>query len=409
MTEVDDLLADPALTMPLRQERLAAAWVRHSDRGAEQALTLLKATSDPRAAALAAGYLALLPGLRREKESAVITIAPRRGDWALAVVDLIRFLSPPAANCLLRQTLQATPDRSVSGVLFELATYFPSLVQPFVASIDDVLIEQAMLPGAPDDWAWDFVQRFQESEDPVFLKALVRMRTNAARSALEALRSSAPARMWPALDASIENCGIFHETGDPSYFPNLALGFVVERGTTPHRLGGGFAGHMPHCELCFTPAAHLLTLSSQALGWTLTRDPSFFWFQCQHHSRDDEPLFVQLSETGAERLIVIELAEAKDQGTPFIPGEFSLLLEEHPNPIGVGRDRVPKRGLHDVGGPPNWCRIDQFPRCPICSSGMRYLATIDGGMSPFGRLQIPGALFLFWCDPCRVSATRLQH
>ena len=409
MTEVDDLLADAALTMPQREERLAAKWVRHADRGAARALEVLLSAADPAAAALAAGYLALLSGLRPEKQRAVESLAVRRGEWARAVVDLIKFLPPPAANLLLREVLETRNDPSADSVLFEIATYFPWLVQPFVEVIDDPLIGQTLLPGGPDDWARDFVQQFRDSEDPMFLQALVRMRTDASRRALEELRAQAPSRMWPALDASIENCGIFPNTGTPSYFPKSVLGFVVDRGGSPNRVGGGSAGQVPFCELCFTPTAHALTLSAGALGLRLARDPSFYWFQCQHHDRDDEPLFVHLTDQGAERLVIIQIGEPTSDGLPFVPGERALALEHHPNQIGIGRDRLPGRGLHEVGGPPNWCRIDAFPRCPICQRGMHYLAALDGGMTPFGRIRIPGTLFMFWCDSCVVSATRLQR
>jgi hypothetical protein len=324
-------------------------------------------------------------------------------------VDLIRFLSASAANDLLHDTLQTPDDPSAGSVLFEIATYFPWLVQPYVGTIDDPLIEEAMLPGGPDEWAYDFVRRFRDSEDPVFLQALVRMRTEASRRELEALRATSPSRMWPALDASIENCGFFRDTGEESYYPKPRLGFVVEPGTAPHRLGGCFAGHLPHCEFCFTPTAHVLTLAAGEVGMELERDPSFFWFQCQHHDRDEEPLFVRLTYADAERLVVIELGDPVNHGIPLMPADLALALEDHPNQIGVGRDRVPRRGLHGVGGPPNWCHIDSFPRCPVCSRGMRYIAAIDGGMTPFGPIRVPGTLFMFWCDPCAVSATRLQR
>ncbi len=409
MIEVDDLLTDAALTMPRREELLAAAWVRHADRGAARALEVLSSATDPTAAALAAGYLALLPSHRAEKQRAVESLAPRRGDWATAVADLIKFVTPPASNLLLRQALDARDDPSADSVLFEVTKYFPSLVQPFVEVIDDPLIGPAMLPGGPDAWARDFVRQFHESEDPTFLQALVRMRTGTARRELEGLRAQAPSRMWPALDASIENCGVFPDTGARSYFPKVALGFVVDRGESPHRVGGDYAGRVPFCELCFTPTAHALTLAAGALGWELSRDPSFFWFQCQHHDRDDQPLFVRLTDEGTERLVIIEIGEPTSEGMPFVPGERALALEDHPNQMGIGSDRVPVRGLHDVGGPPNWCRIDALPRCPVCDRGMRYLAALDGGMTPWGRVRIPGTLFMFWCDPCAVSATRLQR
>ena len=148
-----------------------------------------------------------------------VVLAPRKGDWARGIVDLIRFLTASAANDLLHDTLQIPDDPSAVSVLFEIATYFPWLVQPYVGTIDDPLIEQAMLPGGPDEWACYFVRRFRDSEDPVFLQALVRMRTEASRRELEALRETAPSRMWPALDASIENCGVFRDTGSESYYP----------------------------------------------------------------------------------------------------------------------------------------------------------------------------------------------
>lgn len=409
MTEADALVADASLSMPEREERLAAAWSALADRGASRALQTLADSDSAEAMALAARYLALLPGHRADKQHVVESLASRRGEWARAITELIRFLPAGACGPLVRQALEAPEDPSTPSLLFELAGYFPACVQPFAELIDDPLVGGAMLPGGPDGWVDAFLGQFEQSEDPIHLRALVRMRTPRARTALQALRRRAPPRMWPALDACIENCGSFGDSDRPSYLQPAALAFVVDRGEAPHRVGGGFHGRLPCCELCGAPTGHLLTLSAGELGWPLSRDPSFLWFQCGCHDRDTEALFVQLDADGARRLVIIEFDLPSRGGRPFLLGERALALEPHPNPIGIGSDRVPQRARHEVGGPPNWCRMDAFPRCPVCSGGMVYLAALDGGMTPFGRLRIPGTLFLFWCDGCAVAATRLQR
>jgi hypothetical protein len=37
---------------------------------------------------------------------------------------------------------------------------------------------------------------------------------------------------------------------------------------------------------------------------------------------------------------------------------------------------------------------------------MKFVASIDGGMTPFGRAGFTGTLFGFWCDECAISTTQ---
>lgn len=95
--------------------------------------------------------------------------------------------------------------------------------------------------------------------------------------------------------------------------------------------------------------------------------------------------------------------------TNLVPGDLSLLLEEHTNQSGYGMEIVPGFNLHQVGGYPPWVTAARFPRCPDCGNGMRYLASIDEGVTPFGVLRLGGILHGFWCEDCAVSATMLQE
>jgi len=40
---------------------------------------------------------------------------------------------------------------------------------------------------------------------------------------------------------------------------------------------------------------------------------------------------------------------------------------------------------------------------------MMSLASIDSGLTPFGRLGFEGILYGFWCDACAISETRRQE
>jgi hypothetical protein len=95
-------------------------------------------------------------------------------------------------------------------------------------------------------------------------------------------------------------------------------------------------------------------------------------------------------------------------GTDLIPGNLALQLEEYPFQRGYGGIALPGFSRHQVGGYPSWIQFERFPRCPICSQGMKFLVSIDNGMTPFGRLKFEGILYGFWCDECSVSCTYRQ-
>ncbi len=85
-----------------------------------------------------------------------------------------------------------------------------------------------------------------------------------------------------------------------------------------------------------------------------------------------------------------------------------MKLEEYPIKYGRGDLAVPGYSYHQVGGYPQLMKWKSFPKCPVCG-GMKFLVSIDSGMTPFGRLGFNGILYGFWCDDCAVSCTYHQN
>jgi hypothetical protein len=406
---LDMVVADSSLNIANKEERIAMTWSALPDLGATEALTALLSTENSLAAALAANHLALLPGLRAEKTRAAEHLLQQGGEWAKAGVNLIKFLPPDLIDDLIRNVFATASNESTESVVFEIAKYFPAHLQPFASNIESTIIGEALMAGGPDEWVDENMRRFAENEDPAYIRALVRIRTDKARNALYTLRATLPQLFRPAIDASLESSGIFADSGTPSIYPKIYIGLISRRYDSPHAVGGTFSGQVPFCEFCGAPLARVLSLSGAALGWNVIQNPSFFWFQCDCHDNLTEDLFVRLTSLGAERLVVIGIAEPGKVRRALCPMERSLVIEDHPNSFGIGSDRVPTRSQHEVGGPPNWCEIAGFPRCPECEGRLQYAAAFDGGMTPFDRIILPGTLFCFWCDGCAVSATRLQR
>ncbi|HAB15423.1 MAG TPA: hypothetical protein PLX89_18895 [Verrucomicrobiota bacterium] len=409
MNLVEQLLVNKALNVIDRREAVAEIWGVQPDYGAAEACDVIFSTRDVSVASLAAAHLALLPGIRQQKHQVASDLLSRGDDWAAAAVDLVKFLPRKKIAEIGGRILEASGQDWADSLLFEIAKYFPEQLREFAARVSSPIIGEAMLAGGPDDWVADFVRRFEESDESAFLQALVRIRTPAARAALLSLQASAPERVRPAIEACLENCGVTPSPSRRAFFRGSYFGLIAPRASGRHVVGGRIGGQNPGCEICRAEMARVLCLRPDALGWDLRDSPNFFWYQCACLDRSEAEVFTRVRSDVVERLVVIEIAEPRRCECPVFPVECALVLEESPNQIGIGSDRVPGRGLHDVGGPPNWCQIDPFPRCPVCRSTMTYLAAIDGGMAPFGQIRIRGTLFCFWCDECQVAGTRRQR
>ncbi|MBJ7297453.1 MAG: hypothetical protein JHC73_14305, partial [Dolichospermum sp.] len=159
---------------------------------------------------------------------------------------------------------------------------------------------------------------------------------------------------------------------------------------------------VPKCPVTDTPANRILTLDISQLDLDLESgyNPSFFWYESGY---SPGCIYVQFTEKGIKGLMT-PMTDG-EVGNDLIPGELALKLEEYP--LKSGRSGIANPGFsnHQVGGYPNWINFESFPRCPICSQGMKFLVSIDSGMTPFGKLGFNGILYGFWCDPCAVSCT----
>ena len=170
-------------------------------------------------------------------------------------------------------------------------------------------------------------------------------------------------------------------------------------------MGGPVPYAVPKCPVCDTPANRILTLAAAELDCPLDgpHQPSFFWYQCPHPPGS---VVVQIM---SDRIKALMHPMSDGQaGTDLVPGDRAMVLEKHPNQFGLGIDQTPGFSCHQAGGFPPWVRIERFPCCPLCQKRMIFLAAIDSGMTPFGRLGFEGILYGFWCDACSVSCTQQQ-
>lgn len=72
-----------------------------------------------------------------------------------------------------------------------------------------------------------------------------------------------------------------------------------------------------------------------------------------------------------------------------------------------------RENLYRVGGEPTWIQSAEFPVCPRCSVRMPFLMQFDsdlpdvkGGEWSCGSGS--GIVYVFWCDPCAISAASIQ-
>jgi hypothetical protein len=246
-----------------------------------------------------------------------------------------------------------------------------------------------------------FLQAWKETGDLDELHALALIRTNHAAELIESLRDELEEpEDWAAL---VGLAGRLPEGGSSGYRPSY-LGFVTDRRETPHTMGGSYDGIVPLCPQCQSPAGRVLTVAADATPFGLSADPSFFWYSCDCFAMDSTT--VRLDANGNSVYFGPGGPAAGD--CELIPGERSLTTEPHPNQTGVSLEAVPGQFMHQLGGLPRWVDADLHPVCPECGNSMPFLASIDSGHTPFGRIGFDGTLFCFWCDKCQVSSTTYQ-
>ena len=401
MTSIEALATHPAWSVPQKSERVTSALHALADHGVAQAVETLRTTTDPRVAAFVADYLALLSDRQAEKNAAAERL---RSVPALAgaAARLVPWLAPE----LLRKFVddyRAAPDKRspLYSVMFEIAMFHPAMLRPHADLFDSPSIRRGLLSGGPDGAIDEYLARWRAEKDFEALDAIARFRIPKAADVLHGLRDEIDDRSrwecWLEMAGRLPN-------GSPATVTPSFLGFVVEDGKTPHRMGGTVAGQVPLCPVCSKPAERALTLAAGALPYGLSADPSFFWYSCNCNALD----FTTVQERPDGRRIFFNPGGTADEGGHVIAAACSLELEPHPNQVGVSIDGTGGFARHQVGGHPAWIKPRALPYCPVCQVPMRFLASVDSGMTPFGPTGFTGTLFGFWCEPCAVTTTLRQ-
>ena len=403
--QIADILSNSSLTVDEKVEKTTKLLNSLPDRGVSEVIQFILKVDNSAEATYPANYLALLPNLQTEKRQIVEHILNYRQDLTIAAVNLVKDMPSEVVDRLIEEYFKNPSAPDMRSILFEVAIYFPERLHKFASQITDKRISEAILPGGLDSWVDNLVEQYHRTGDPLCLRKLSRFRTDKALEALIKLQPIVPDEDKEILYMYIESSGVFPDTRKASVYFNTYRGFVVPRAESPHKMGPGFSCVVPKCPICDTPATRILTLDAAQLDLALEsgHNPSFFWYQCPH---PPSYIVVRLNEDGIEGIMTPLTDEHVD--TDLIPGELSLLLEKHPNQFGRGRETSPGFSNHQVGGYPPWINLDTFPRCPDCGEGMRFLISIDSGMTPFGRLAFGGIIYGFWCDDCVVSCTCRQ-
>lgn len=399
-------LGDRSLPVSEKEIRTVAWLGSRPGQGISEIEELIRGTDDPAVASFAANYLALLPDHPCEKRQLVEFVLDRKRHLMIAIANLVKDMPADVVDRLIAEYLREPSSSDLYSLVFEVALYFPARLRREVDRIPHGRIRGALLAGGPATWVGERVERYRRDHDPAHLRSLSRFRTDEALTAMLALQREVPEDQREFLDACIESSGVFPDTREASVYFRAFRGFVVTRGRSPHHMGPGFDFAVPRCAICDTPAARVLTVraGSEAFELTAGIDPSFFWYECAH-----PPGFVyaHVTEAGVEGIMTPMTDRPVDSG--LVPDAPALLLQEHSNQSGRALEAIPGFANHQVGGYPPWIRIERFPRCPYCGRGMRFLASIDSGMTPFGRMGFAGILYGFWCAPCAVSATYAQR
>jgi hypothetical protein len=399
-SDVEGIATNPSLSVPEKSRRIAHLLGAQPDHGVATAVEVLLTTEDERVAAFVSDYLALVPDARQEKTRAAERLRTA-GPLVLAASRLVPWLPPALVDGFVTDYLKdPDPRSSLFSVMFEISTFWPERLRRHGDRIEHPSLQRGMLSGAPDPWVDDLVARWHDERDPDLLDSIARIRTDRAVEALLGLREEVddPPR-WEGL---VEMAGRLPDRGERSWYRPAFLGSLVERAA--HVMGGPFAGDVPLCPMCEAPAERVLTLDSASIEFGLTHDPSFFWYTCDCGALDFTT--VQLRPDGLRAFYVPQ--GGPSPGGKLVPGERGMLLEPHPNQTGVSIDATGGFSQHQVGGPPRWIEPRLHPRCPLCGTVMRFVASIDSGLTLFGRLGFRGILYGFWCDTDAVADTRHQ-
>ncbi|MEU3708777.1 hypothetical protein [Streptomyces catenulae] len=401
--EIQRINASSRLVGPKKRERIFAYLSTLEEHGATAAAEELAATDSRYLAEYLAQYLELVPGYAAEKSRAAEALR-EHGELVGAAARLVPWLPEKTLQGFIDDYVSTgDPDAPVANVLYTIGIYRPELLRPVADRIPDDSMRQSMLSGAPDSEVQRLLGEWEADKNPYHLVRLAFTRTPLAQEALLGVRDEFDGS--PEWETLLELSGALPDSPLSAGCSPAYMGFVAERGTGPHQVARPVSGDVPVCHLCETPAGHLLTLSAEDLPYGLTADPTFYWYACGCDGTESTTV---RNDQGRTTVYYGPQGPA-DPDFSFAGGERSLVLEPHPNQVGVTTRGVTEQSLHQVGGLPRWIRPDIHPRCPECSKVMRFLAFMDSARTPFGQLRLGGIVYCFWCDGCRVSSTKIQY
>lgn len=404
ITAIESVLGDNSLHGITKRRQIFELLCAKPNRGAGVAADYLAETEDEAGADYVAQYLALIPGAHAEKTRAAERLR-QAGVLARAAAWLVPWLPDELLDGFVSDYLAETkPSASpASSVVYSIGLFQPDRLRPYADRLEPHM-RRALLSGAPDELADAFLRVWQETHDLSRLEALALIRTDHARERLLAARDTVdePAD-WEEL---MELAGTLPDSGRPSGFRPAHMAFIVEKGEGPHVVGGPFQGDVPVCLECEEPAERVLELAAASLPFGLKNDASFFWYACECEATDSTT--VRITPDGGTHVYFGPAAPASENGGLVPGGERALVIEEHPNQVGISDEAMAGNSQHQVGGLPQWVTVDRHPRCPECGTYMPFLASIGGDLTPFGELGFEGCLYGFWCDDCCVSSTKYQ-
>ena len=409
---LNDILQDSSLTVNKKEEKISKLLNSKPQKGVPEAVNFMLNTNNSSAASFPANYLALLPNFKIEKCQVVEHILNNQRNLLASASYLIPDMSDLIVKRVLNEFFQDSSDSGMFNLAFMVSKYFPEKLQDFSEQVEDIeseyrrnKIQKLMLPGSPDDKVDTLFKKYNEDGDIESLKTLAWIRTDRAISAMLILLPEIPDEERADFFAYIESSGVFPDSRLASiYFKNYR-GYIVSRDESPHHIGGSYPYSIPMCPVTNVAATRILTLNTSQLdlGLKSPYHPTFFWYETDY---PPDCLYVQFTENGTKGIATLMTNDKV--GTDLIRGELALKLEEYPLKEGYGGEAIPGFSRHQVGGYPHWINFERFPRCPSCGQGMQFLASIDSGMTPFGRLGFEGILYGFWCDSCDISCTYRQ-
>lgn len=410
--KIENILHNSSFTNSQKEEKLCQLLNSKFQKGVPEAVEFLIKTDKRSDAMLLVRYLALFPNFQSEKCRVVENFLNNQKNLVECVDRLIPSLPDRLLQRILNKFFEDSSNSNMSALIFMISKYFPDKLHDFseqIEGIEDkdfrIEIQTLMLPGSNDNKVEKLINQYREDGNLEHLKNLGWIRTDKALSALLTVVTQVPEEDRADVYAYIESSAVFPDTRLASICFKNYRGYVVSRDESPHHMGGDYPYPVPMCPVTKVPATRILTLNTNVLdlGLDSPHHPTFFWYETSHSPYS---IYVQFTENGTKGFMT--LMTDGEVGTDLIPGELALKLEEYPCKLGSGGEAIPGLSNHQVGGYPEWIAFRRFPRCPVCGDGMKFLTSIDSGMTPFGRLGFEGILYGFWCDPCSVSCTYRQ-